>query len=59
MAIVRRPHGFSLCKGIWAGWDKFFTFLSFSAGNGKRINFLHNVWCGDHSLKEVCVTKIL
>lgn len=37
----------------------FFTFLPFSAGNGKRINFLHNVWCGDHSLKEVCVTKIL
>lgn len=49
MAIVRRPHG--LWKGVRAGWDKFYTFLSFSAGNGKE--------CGDHSLKEVCVTKIL
>ena len=27
---------------------------SFRVGNGKRVRFWHDVWCGDHSLKELC-----
>lgn len=31
--------------------------LSFRVGNGKRVRLLrfwHDVWYGDHSLKELC-----
>ena len=48
--IVNRPHGCSTWKGIWAGWDGFSDFVSIRVGNGKRIQFWHNVWCGDQSL---------
>lgn len=38
-------------KEIWAGWDRFSTLVSFEVGHGERIRILHDVWCGDQSLK--------
>ena len=46
-----RPHGCSVWKEIWAGWDRFSTLVSFEVGHGERIRILHDVWCGDQSLK--------
>ena len=53
--IVNRSHGCSTWKGIWAGWDGFSDFVSIRVGNGKRIQFWHNVWCGDQSLNILFV----
>ena len=41
-----------LWKGIRRGWEKFHSFLSFSVGNGERVKFWHDKWCGDATLKE-------
>ena len=34
-------------------WDHFFPFLSFKVGNGERVRFWSDVWCGDRPLKVV------
>lgn len=47
---MRRPHSFSLWKGIQVGWIDFLL-LHLRLGNGKRIRFWHDVWCRDLSLK--------
>ena len=50
--ISRGAYGVGLWKGIRRGWDRFFTFVSFSVGNGERVKFWSDLWCGDSSLKE-------
>ena len=48
---VSEPHGVSLWKGIRAGWDSFVRYTSFEVGDGSRIKFWHDSWCGDQPLK--------
>ena len=51
--IGRGPNGVSLWKFIRRGWDHFFPFLSFKVGNGDRVRFWHNAWCGGLPLKVI------
>ena len=50
--LPRGSYGVGLWKGIRRGWDRFSSFVSFSVGNGKRVKFWSDLWCGDSSLKE-------
>jgi hypothetical protein len=47
---TRDPHGVSLWKHIQAGWDRFSHHVSFKVGDGSRIKFWHDSWCGDQPL---------
>ncbi len=38
-------------KFIRRGWDNFFQHCAFVVGDGKRVKFWHDRWCGDMSLK--------
>lgn len=46
------PYGVSLGKYIQRGWAKFSTFIKFEEGDGTKVKFWLDVWCGDMSLKE-------
>ena len=48
---VSEPHGVGLWKFIRAGWDSFVNYTSFIVGDGSRIKFWHDSWCGDHPLR--------
>jgi hypothetical protein len=43
----RDAYGVGFWKGIRKGWDRFLTFLTYSVGNGERVMFWHDPWCGD------------
>jgi hypothetical protein len=53
LELGRGPYGVSLWKFIRQGWDHLFPFLSFKVGNGERVRFWYDVWCGDGPLKVV------
>jgi hypothetical protein len=38
-------------KNIRKGWDSFSRFTRFVVGNGSKISFWHDLWCGDTALK--------
>jgi hypothetical protein len=42
----------SLWKSIRHGWGDFVRFVRFEAGNGSRIRFWYDVWCGEVALQE-------
>ena len=46
----RGAYGVGLWKGIRRGWDRFTPFISFSEGNGARVKFWFDLWCGDSTL---------
>jgi hypothetical protein len=46
-------YGMSLWKYISKGWDQFYKFLEFEVGDGSRIRFWSDVWCGGSPLKEL------
>ncbi len=48
---VAGPYGVSLWKKICKDWDSFRRFISFDIGDGSRISFRHDVWCGEVTLK--------
>jgi hypothetical protein len=48
----RAPHGVSLWKQIRAGWNGFSPFITFKVGDGSRIKFWHDSWCGTQSLRD-------
>jgi hypothetical protein len=33
------------------GWEEFSSHTRFEVGNGSKIRFWHDVWCGDQTLK--------
>jgi hypothetical protein len=49
---VRATHGVSLWKHIRAGWDVFSNHVSYKLGDGSRIRFWHDTWCGEFPLKQ-------
>jgi hypothetical protein len=49
---VRSTHGISLWKHIRVGWDVFSNHISYKLGDGSRIRFWHDTWCGDLPLKQ-------
>jgi hypothetical protein len=44
--------GVGLWKNIRRGWEKFSTHTRFEVGDGSKVSFLHELWCGDMALKE-------
>jgi hypothetical protein len=52
-AVPHGPHGVSLWKNIRGGWAKFERFIYFKVGNGARIRFWYDTWCGDYPLKDI------
>uniref|UniRef100_A0A2N9IB59 Uncharacterized protein n=1 Tax=Fagus sylvatica TaxID=28930 RepID=A0A2N9IB59_FAGSY len=50
---VTTPHGVSLWKHIRAGWDVFSQHISYTVGDGARLRFWHDVWCGDRPLRSL------
>jgi hypothetical protein len=49
---VERPFGVGVWKHIRRGWELFSKFIRFEVGDGTRIRFWQDVWCGDQPLKE-------
>ena len=49
---MREAHGVGLWKGIRLGWDLVGARTSFSVGNGRRVRFWRDRWCGDAPLCE-------
>ena len=49
---MREAHGVGLWKGIRLGWDLVGARTSFSVGNGRRVRFWRDRWCGDDLLCE-------
>jgi hypothetical protein len=49
---IRSPHGVSLWKHIRAGWDVFSQHISYKVGDGSRIRFWYDTWCGDSPLRN-------
>ena len=39
-------------KYIRASWDCFLQYLTFKVGDGTRIQFWQDSWCGDQPLRE-------
>jgi hypothetical protein len=35
---------------VYKGWLDFVKYTSFVVGDGSRIKFWHDSWCGDHPL---------
>jgi hypothetical protein len=49
---VNTPHGVSLWRHIRTGWDVFSQHISYTVGDGSRLRFWHDVWCGDLPLRS-------
>jgi hypothetical protein len=45
-------HGVGLWKFICKGWQTFRSHFRFDLGEGSKICFWDDVWCGDRALKE-------
>jgi hypothetical protein len=43
---VAGAFGVGLWKFIRKGWENFSKFLRYEVGDGSRIRFWHDLWCG-------------
>jgi hypothetical protein len=50
--VISGSHGVGLWKYICMGWKNFRRFVKFDPGEGSKICFWDDVWCGDRVLKE-------
>ncbi|KAF5465994.1 hypothetical protein F2P56_015953, partial [Juglans regia] len=48
----RASYGVSLWKFIRKGWGRFWKQVNFSVGDGSKIRFWSDVWCGDIELSR-------
>lgn len=44
--LVRSSYGCSIWRSIRSLWDFFSKYVRFLAGDGMRIRFWHDGWCG-------------
>jgi hypothetical protein len=49
--LVGGPYGVGVWKCIRRGWDNFKQYVQFEVGDGSRVLFWHDVWCGELPLK--------
>ena len=69
---VNGPYGVGLWKNISRGWPSFSRCILYDIGDGSRVKFWHDRWCGETSLtanypklfrfcqdKEVSVAKLM
>ena len=47
---VRQAHGMGLWKGIRMDWELVSDMMVFIVGNGRRVRFWRDKWCGDSPL---------
>jgi hypothetical protein len=50
--VISGSHGVGLWKFICMGWLNFRRFFKYDVGEGSKIRFWDDVWCGDRALKE-------
>lgn len=50
--VVRGGHGVRFWKNIRRGWKKFSSHTKFEVGDGSKVSFWHDLWCGDKAQKE-------
>lgn len=48
-------YGVGLWKNFKKGWGEFSSHTKFEVGDGFRIKFWYDVWCGDQALKETFI----
>ena len=48
--VVRGSYGVGLWKAIRRGWEALGNNLVYSVGNGRRVRFWKDKWCGDDQL---------
>ena len=48
---ISSPYSASLWRSIRQEWETFSTNLQFEVGNGTRVKFWHDIWCGNCPLK--------
>jgi hypothetical protein len=49
---ISGSHGVGLWKFICMGWQNFRRFCKFDVGEGSKIRFWDDIWCGERALKE-------
>jgi hypothetical protein len=49
---ITEPYGVGLWKYICKGWSIFGRYCRFNPGDGSKISFWEDVWCGENSLKD-------
>ena len=47
---VNDPYGVGLWKYISQGWSSFSSHILFEIGDGSRVKFWYDRWCGESSL---------
>ena len=47
---VNGPYGFGLWKNISRGWPTFSCYIMYDIGDGSRVKFWKDHWCGETSL---------
>ena len=52
LKMGKGPYGVSLWKFIRRGWDAFYHHCFFLLGDGQKVQFWHDCWCGDMALKR-------
>lgn len=45
--VITNPYGLGVWKGIRKGWEPFVNYISFGLGNGLKVRFWKDNWCGD------------
>ena len=50
LKMGKGPYGVSLWKFIHRGWDAFYHHCFFLLGDGQKVQFWHDCWCGDMAL---------
>ena len=50
--VRTRWYGVRVWKAIKSGWDGFKRKMTFKVGNGKRVKFWTDRWCGDKPLGD-------